>query len=220
MSDFDREAERERLREKYEQDQEKRASTQRMSELLLRGATMTDSHCETCGDPIFRYEGEEFCATCAAEEDAGGETAGQDDTRRAENAGAGQEQEQEQARASQSRADDEQPGAEQTPEAPDGLANGAETSAPAQRRERAAPAATRGGPEPESESEPAAPQRRDEEATADDSSAGLSAARESLVRAATRFARQAEAADHPSEAVDHLAAAREAAEALAALDRR
>ncbi len=216
MSDFDREAERERLREKYEQDQEKRASTQRMSELLLRGATMTDSHCETCGDPIFRYEGEEFCATCAAEEDAGGETAGQDDTRRAENAGAGQEQ----ARASQSRADDEQPGAEQTPEAPDGLANGAETSAPAQHRERAAPAATRGGPEPEPESEPAAPQRRDEEATADDSSAGLSAARESLVRAATRFARQAEAADHPSEAVDHLAAAREAAEALAALDRR
>jgi len=64
MSDFDKEAERERLREKYERDQEKRAATEQMSELLLKGATMTNSHCENCGDPIFRYQGEEFCPTC------------------------------------------------------------------------------------------------------------------------------------------------------------
>jgi len=72
MSGFDEAAERERLREKYERDQEKRASTQRMSELLLKGATMTNSHCDACGDPIFRYDGQEFCPTCQA---AGEETA-------------------------------------------------------------------------------------------------------------------------------------------------
>ncbi|MFC6725176.1 Sjogren's syndrome/scleroderma autoantigen 1 family protein, partial [Halobium palmae] len=64
MSDFDKEAEREKLREKYERDQEKRESTQRMSELLLKGATMTNRHCDACGDPIFRYQGQAFCPTC------------------------------------------------------------------------------------------------------------------------------------------------------------
>jgi Uncharacterized Zn-finger containing protein len=64
VSDFDEEAERERLREKYEQDSERRAETQQMSELLLKGATMTNAHCGTCGSPIFRYDGQEFCPTC------------------------------------------------------------------------------------------------------------------------------------------------------------
>jgi len=64
MSDFDKEAERERLREKYEHDEQKREVTERMSELLLKGATMTNAHCQDCGDPIFRYDGQEFCATC------------------------------------------------------------------------------------------------------------------------------------------------------------
>ncbi|MFC7071507.1 Sjogren's syndrome/scleroderma autoantigen 1 family protein [Halovenus rubra] len=64
MSDFDKEAERERLREKYERDQEKREATEQMSELLLQGATMTNAHCSECNDPIFRYDGQEFCATC------------------------------------------------------------------------------------------------------------------------------------------------------------
>lgn len=63
-SGFDREAERERLREKYENDQEDREQTQRMSELLLQGATMTNQHCDSCGNPIFRYDGQEFCAVC------------------------------------------------------------------------------------------------------------------------------------------------------------
>ncbi|MFB6104548.1 MAG: Sjogren's syndrome/scleroderma autoantigen 1 family protein [Halobacteriaceae archaeon] len=63
-SGFDREAERERLREKYENDQEDREQTQRMSELLLQGATMTNKHCDTCGNPIFRYDGQEFCPVC------------------------------------------------------------------------------------------------------------------------------------------------------------
>ncbi|WP_436925338.1 Sjogren's syndrome/scleroderma autoantigen 1 family protein [Halosimplex amylolyticum] len=64
MSDFDKEAERERLREKYERDQQKREASERMSDLLLKGATMTNSHCGNCGDPIFRYDGDEFCPTC------------------------------------------------------------------------------------------------------------------------------------------------------------
>ena len=67
VSDFDEEAERERLREKYEKDAERRAETQQMSELLLKGATMTNAHCETCGSPIFRYEGQEFCPTCQSQ---------------------------------------------------------------------------------------------------------------------------------------------------------
>jgi uncharacterized Zn finger protein (UPF0148 family) len=64
MSDFDKEAEREKLREKYGEDDEKRKATEQMSELLLKGATMTNAHCTDCGDPIFRYDGQEFCPTC------------------------------------------------------------------------------------------------------------------------------------------------------------
>ncbi len=64
MSDFDKEAEREKLREKYGKEEEKREATEQMSELLLKGATMTNAHCTDCGDPIFRYDGQEFCPTC------------------------------------------------------------------------------------------------------------------------------------------------------------
>jgi uncharacterized Zn finger protein (UPF0148 family) len=71
MSDFDKEAEREKLREKYEQDQEEREVAEKMSELLLQGATMTNAHCSECGDPIFRYDGQEFCATCEKAVDRG-----------------------------------------------------------------------------------------------------------------------------------------------------
>ncbi|WP_435334301.1 Sjogren's syndrome/scleroderma autoantigen 1 family protein [Haloarchaeobius sp. TZWWS8] len=66
MSEFDKEAEREKLRQKFAKEEEDRKSTQRMSELLLQGATMTNSHCNTCGDPIFRYDGNEFCPSCQA----------------------------------------------------------------------------------------------------------------------------------------------------------
>ena len=64
MSDFDEEAEREKLRERFAEEDEKRETTERMSELLLQGATMTDTHCDTCGDPLFRYDGQTFCPTC------------------------------------------------------------------------------------------------------------------------------------------------------------
>ncbi len=67
MSEFDKEAERKRLREKYESEQEDRETTERMSQLLLQGATMTNRHCDDCSSPIFRYQGQEFCPTCQAE---------------------------------------------------------------------------------------------------------------------------------------------------------
>lgn len=64
MSEFDKEAEREKLREKFEKEEKDREATQRMSELLLKGATMTNIHCDVCGDPIFRSDDQEFCPTC------------------------------------------------------------------------------------------------------------------------------------------------------------
>lgn len=73
MSDFDREAEREKLREKYERDKQKREASERMSELLLQGATMTNRHCPECQSPVFRHEGRQFCPTCETEVTEDGE---------------------------------------------------------------------------------------------------------------------------------------------------
>ncbi|WP_306054879.1 Sjogren's syndrome/scleroderma autoantigen 1 family protein [Natronococcus wangiae] len=70
MSDFDKEAEREKLREKYERDKAEREATQRMSDLLLKGATMTNKHCGTCGDPLFQQDGTTFCPSCHGNPDA------------------------------------------------------------------------------------------------------------------------------------------------------
>jgi uncharacterized Zn finger protein (UPF0148 family) len=200
MSDFDREEERERLREKYERDQAKRQSTQRMSELLLRGATMTDSHCDDCGDPIFRYDGQEFCATCQAEG------------------------------APELTEETETPQADEASEA--GATPASEPSLPAENGE-ASPADDRSEPEPATPEqrpptreqrpptrERAAPATDDRGRQAESGGGGLQTARDSLARTVARFARRAEETDQPREAANHLAAAREAAEALAALDRR
>lgn len=64
MSEFDKEAERERLREKYAEEEADRASTQHMSELLLQGMTMTDRHCPECTSPLFRDGDRLFCPEC------------------------------------------------------------------------------------------------------------------------------------------------------------
>ena len=81
MSEFDEEAERARLREQLERDEQRRAETERMSELLLQGATMTNHHCGECGAPIFRHEGQLFCPTCetVVEQSDATATAAQDD---------------------------------------------------------------------------------------------------------------------------------------------
>ncbi|QGX95481.1 hypothetical protein EI982_12125 [Haloplanus rallus] len=209
MSEFDKEAERERLREKYEQDREKRASTQRMSELLLKGATMTNNHCDACGDPIFRYDGEEFCPTCQAPnadaEDASSAAAEAD----ADPAETG-------ADATGADADPAETGAD-AQAVRDETDTEAGPSAPAVARDRR-PAPTGGDADP-----PAADRSR---GAAGGRGAGTGAApdlddtRASLSRTLDRFARAAEETDDPRRARELLAAAREAAETLAALDGR
>ncbi|MDZ7701106.1 MAG: Sjogren's syndrome/scleroderma autoantigen 1 family protein [Halobacteriales archaeon] len=73
--EFDKEAEREKLRQQLAAEEESRQATQHMSELLLKGATMTNRHCDDCGDPLFRHEGREFCPTCGTQGAGGGEAA-------------------------------------------------------------------------------------------------------------------------------------------------
>lgn len=65
--EFDKAAERERLREKFEAEEADRASAQHMGELLLRGARMTDRHCPECGTPLFAEDGATFCPECERE---------------------------------------------------------------------------------------------------------------------------------------------------------
>ena len=64
MSEFDKEAERERLREKFAEEEADRDSARHMSELLLQGMTMTDRHCPECGAPLFRDGDRVFCPEC------------------------------------------------------------------------------------------------------------------------------------------------------------
>ena len=64
MAENDKDAEREKLRLQFEKETKSRESARIMGSLLLQGATMTRKHCKTCGDPIFRQEGEEFCPSC------------------------------------------------------------------------------------------------------------------------------------------------------------
>ncbi|WP_066411897.1 Sjogren's syndrome/scleroderma autoantigen 1 family protein [Halorubrum aethiopicum] len=247
MSDeFDKEAEREKLREKFAKDEKKREHTQRMSELLLQGATMTNRHCDTCGDPIFRHDGREFCPTCHATED-GFEVPAADETGdRGTDAGEGG-----------STADADRSAAPETtrnregsaaaangdadgdaPAATDAQANATADAAPnvSNTPNAAEPAETGGGRDaPEAgggrspsraSTPPSTGESPDSAGTAapvetspgDDAAGGIAAARESLTRTLTRFARAAEETDDPRRARDHLHAAREAAEALAALD--
>ncbi len=213
MSDFDKEAERERLREKYEREEEKREVTERMSELLLKGATMTNAHCQECGDPIFRYDGQEFCATCQrtiernTDEDADDgdaadvngdqeeiEVASPGETRvqfgaGSENAADTQPEPEDDDR--QPTADDEQPAGQPAASEPD-RPRQAGTDAPA--RQSQEPSST-------------------DPITAGD----LTDAGDSLVRSVTQLARRAEATEDLGRKRDLLAATREAAEALSAV---
>ncbi|MFD1633223.1 Sjogren's syndrome/scleroderma autoantigen 1 family protein [Haloplanus ruber] len=209
MSEFDKEAERERLREKYERDREKRAATQRMSELLLKGATMTNSHCDSCGDPIFRYDGEEFCPTCQAPDadpDAEAASPPEAETSAADPSDADPAD----AAATDTTADAET--------APDETTDAARPRTPAVARDRQ--------PAPADGADPSTPVHS-RDAGADDASVSsprsapaLDDTRASLSRTLDRFARAAEETDDPRRARDLLAAAREAAETLAALDSR
>jgi uncharacterized Zn finger protein (UPF0148 family) len=239
MSDFDREAERERLREKYEQDKKERETTEQMSELLLQGATMTNAHCSECGDPIFRYDGQEFCATCERPVDresgaSAGETPdtdvdeGGDDTTNVEvtsprddtkvvfggNGASDPEGESGGETGETPRGQAEQP-ASADAEQPRGRA----TEQPRQTATGADERLETGGSPPRAHDPTGEGERSD---TADPTvrrgdTGGVEAARASLVRTLAAFSRRAETTDDPQRAREHLQTAREAAEALAAL---
>jgi len=210
MSDgFDKEAEREKLREKFADDDEKREHTQRMSELLLQGATMTNRHCDDCGDPIFRHDGREFCPTCQATGSGEGTRGNSQEAAQTPIQGAGNAP----RKVVQTGGSDESP-----PQGDDG-----DASASSAADQSVSPNASQNATDPNAASPPSnAEGSRDEPATTPPAepagSETIAAARASLTRTLTRFARAAEETDDPQRARDHLRAAREAAEALAALD--
>ncbi|XVH32828.1 Sjogren's syndrome/scleroderma autoantigen 1 family protein [Haloferacaceae archaeon DSL9] len=246
MSDFDKEAEREKLREKFARDEEKRQETQRMSELLLKGATMTNKHCDRCGDPIFRFNGESFCPTCRANERA--ERAERPvDTEQTERPVDTEQTERPVDTEQAERSVDTEP-ASAADTASDSIAS-TETAVAADSATNAAvdesgdgvDAAADERPSPVANSEVAAVGSPSTDRSAQSPSVGqsadsppsapsvespvegagptdLSAARASLTRTITRFAQKAEATEDPRRARELLAAAREAAEALSALD--
>lgn len=201
--DFNKEAEREKLREKYEHDKEKREATEQMSELLLQGATMTNAHCSQCGDPIFRYEGQEFCPTCEKPVDRDDSAEGEDED--SDDDSIQVTTPSDDARVSFGQGDDEEV-VENGAETPEGSVEEraqAQQNQPQQQRQR--------------QTQPRQPAPSADVQTGGE--AGTAAARETLVQTLTRFSQQAAAADDPARAQEHLAAAREAAEALAALRR-
>jgi uncharacterized Zn finger protein (UPF0148 family) len=198
MSEFDKEAEREKLREKYEQEQQDRAATEHMSQLLLQGATMTNHHCDECGDPRFRYDGREFCPTCEGVE--GGEPV---DETGGDEANAGEE-----TTATTQEATDAPQQSGQQPQV---------TQQPRPTGEQAPqPAQQPGQPRQPSqaESQQSAHGAQTAQPTAD---SDLATARATLAQSVRALAERGAAADDPRRAKELLAAAREAAEALAAL---
>lgn len=187
MSDFDKEAEREKLREQFAEDEKKRETTERMSELLLQGATMTNTHCDTCGDPLFRYDGQTFCSTCQRAVGTETESTENEEPTHDERA----------ANESQRIAIDDP----QTTDT-DGARSG-ETTPEAQ--------------EPTSRRTPPSQPTDSTGMRASDSDDGLTEAEASLARTLHRQASAAEETDDLGRTREHLAAAREAAKALHAV---
>ena len=222
MSEFDKEAEREKLREKYEHEEQKREATEQMSELLLKGATMTNAHCSDCGDPIFRYDGQEFCPTCekAVERNIGGADEDGDDHREDDQGSIEVTEPSEGTRVSFG-GDAEQAEAGQGGQQDEGATHSREETVeefPQQSQANRQPQqnqANRRGQQPTPSRQQGGSAPRPSRTTGGD---GVAAARESLVAALARFSEQAAATDDPQRARDHLAAAREAAEALDALN--
>ena len=210
MSEFDKEAEREKLREKFAKDERKRRQTQRMSELLLKGATMTNRHCDRCGDPIFRYDGEEFCPTCASEEAAGAAEVPERDTE-LETAEKSLDVEAPQSDdvADAETGDRERAGAQGEASATEATNGASTTQPPESDRTRSTPRVDQRTAPASETTQPVAPR----------SGESGSSGRTELQRALSTAASNAAAAEDPHTAKAWLEAAREAAEALSALDR-
>ncbi|ARS91748.1 Sjogren's syndrome/scleroderma autoantigen 1 family protein [Natrarchaeobaculum aegyptiacum] len=233
-SGIDKEALREELREKYERDERERESTRRMSDLLLKGATMTNAHCGTCGDPLFTQNGTTFCPSCHGgpegvdgpdlEGESDATTAGTDEpaagTDRSET-GASHDRPAETERMASG---DEGVDTSSTPASPSETADSGSvatgstdddaeltlgTDRIASGTHRSADSST-----PDRDPTGRTPDRRVDDrppARPDDT---LASARANLERALEKFAAEAAAADDPRYARDCLAAAREAGEAL------
>jgi uncharacterized Zn finger protein (UPF0148 family) len=226
MSDeFDKEAEREKLRKKFAEDERKREHTQRLSELLLQGATMTNRHCETCGDPIFRHEGREFCPTCHATED-GYEVPVETPAAADDEGDTAESHATESAAAAESASTTADAGTGVTADvespvpaaASEAARDGSATDEPAAPTSRVAESGPESAP-PESDAgfAPPAPGAGARRTSADVDD--VTAARDAIVETLTRFAQAAAETDDPRRARERLAAAKEAAETLAALDR-
>jgi uncharacterized Zn finger protein (UPF0148 family) len=219
MSDFDAEAERERLREKYEAEEEDRKRTQQMSELLLKGATMTNAHCGECGSPIFRYEGQEFCPSCqrtTADDTATGDAAAGDGP--TEDVTADGDAEAVGADATAGGAAD---GAQMDTPGANGAASNGVGDADAgsgTHRETAVTPGRSGADAVESRDEAPTEPRDAQQVTVagetDKGKSGRETAHEALYAALTRHARLAADTDDPRQATEHLEAAREAAAAI------
>ncbi|WP_338730201.1 Sjogren's syndrome/scleroderma autoantigen 1 family protein [Haladaptatus sp. DJG-WS-42] len=204
MSGFDKEAERQRLREQFKKDEANRKETERMSELLLKGATMTNKHCDTCGDPIFRYQGQEFCATCEGNKQ---------DARDAQAQQAQQNQQTQQSQADQS--------TQPQPEAENGAHPVEQAAAEAKANEleaaqQAAESAMDDLGEQATEIARAPPQSTPQNSPATQT-ADLTQAQQSLVRTLTKLTEAAEQEDDVGRTKEYLEAAHEAADALAAV---
>jgi len=251
--DFDKEAEREKLRKQFERDEKRREATRKMSDLLLKGATMTNKHCNECGSPIFRYEGQEFCPNCQTAIAGEGETEGKAKAERKGDAGGrgkGETEDQTPGAAdangvapeTEGTAPEEsvaggetepEPVPESDPDQPSQLDQSPRTDQPTGSEPTPDPAraggADLGHPTVRPEESPAqrGVDRRGESPTeaetptdASPTDAGdLREAHAALRQTLTRFATRAAETDDPRQAREYLIAAREAAEALAALRR-
>ncbi|WP_248518079.1 Sjogren's syndrome/scleroderma autoantigen 1 family protein [Salinarchaeum laminariae] len=231
-SGFDKEAERERLREKYEEEQADREAAQQMSDLLLKGATMTNSHCGRCGSPIFRQDDQEFCPNCnVAAGDKADAAATANEAATADSAdAASRDQPQDAQQTTDARTDPEAELAdviagEETPD-PDSqpvetggtsIAERAAESVQSSEQPSAPTQSTAGSPNAQSKTAaPASEQPATQPTPSTGENASLADAQQSLLNAITQHARAATDAD-PRTATEHLEAAGEAAEALATI---
>ncbi|MFQ3294218.1 MAG: uncharacterized Zn finger protein (UPF0148 family) [Halobacteriales archaeon] len=217
--DFDKEAEREKLREQFERDEQRRQASRKMSDLLLKGATMTNKHCDQCGNPIFRYEGQEFCAECQTVMGGEGEATGE--SREAPRSERGESELEAQPDSTVESPTESAGDPDSAPEAAQGQESG---SGPTERKRSESDF---GHPtvRPDETPQPREPASRGERAvkaarnSSSPDSGDLASAQVSLQETLTRFANRAAETDDPRQAREYLAAAREAAEALAALRR-
>jgi len=210
MSDFDKEAERERLREKYETEAADRETTQQMSELLLRGATMTNKHCPQCSNPVFRYEGQEFCPTCQSEDGQAGQSESNPASQPAGSTPSATESTPApQPGQSAQSSPDPQPGqsAQSTPFLQSNAQPSPQQSGPEHVEQ---PTETTGQQSTPADAAPSAPTGSDTES--------IATARASLARTLLELTQRAEQTDDVRLTRERLEAARVAAEAIAALE--